>query len=258
MTRGGSPGTGALLAALPWIALLLIASLAWVFLILGERSMGEAGVLGAFMHRAMRPADVVPYLATTSVMWLVMMIAMMVPAVVPMARAVERIGRGYGKTGGPLFFAGGYLVAWSAFALLAAGLQWCLHRSGWLHGHALSLSPAVGGGVLLCAGIYQLTPLKEACLTHCRGPLRFVLEHWQPGRGGALRMGIRHGLYCVGCCWLLMLLMFAGGAMSVLWMAALSAFIIAERVLPGGPWVARIPGAALAGAGGWLWLGGLG
>ena len=102
------------------------------------------------------------------------------------------------------------------------------------------------------AGVYELTPWKEACLRHCRSPLGFFLEHWTAGARGALGMGARHGLYCVGCCWVLMLLMFAGGAMSVLTMAGLCALILAERLLPPGPWVSRIPGAMMIGWGGAL------
>ena len=99
--------------------------------------------------------------------------------------------------------------------------------------------------MLLVAGIYQLTPWKAACLRHCRSPIGFFLQHWSPGAWGAVRMGLRHGLYCIGCCWMLMLLMFVGGAMSVLTMAVLCGFILAERLLPPGPWVSRIPGAAM-------------
>jgi predicted metal-binding membrane protein len=244
---------------LPWVALPAIAAICWVFLLLSERSMGgdaaaNPGWIAGLMRLAMHPEDLVPYLATTVLMWGVMMVAMMVPAVLPMARAVERAAQG-GARGLPGAFAAGYLLAWSAFAVLAAGLQWALHQSGWLQGRGLAVSPALGGGILVAAGLYQLTPFKNACLSHCRSPIRFVLEHWRPGRLGSLRMGLHHGLYCVGCCWLLMLLMFVGGAMSVVWMAALSILILAERILPEGPWVSRLPGALLAGAGVALWLG---
>lgn len=255
MSLSGSTATTRLVYWLPWSGLIAIAALSWVFLVLTERSMGGAGALAGLMRNMMRPGDLVPYLATAAWMWVVMMIAMMVPAVLPMARAIERAQRG-GESTHPVLFAVGYLSAWSMFALGAAALQWGLHQSGWLFGQGLALSPALAGGVLLTAGVYQLTPFKEACLRHCRSPLGFVLEHWRSGPGGALSMGAHHGLYCVGCCWLLMLLMFAGGAMSVLCMAAISVFILAERVLPEGPWVSRIPGLALSGAGALLWLGG--
>jgi predicted metal-binding membrane protein len=112
---------------------------------------------------------------------------------------------------------------------------------------------ALGAGLLLlAAGIYQLTPWKTACLRHCRSPAGFFLEHWSPGARGAIAMGLRHGLYCVGCCWVLMLLMFVGGTMSVLTMAVLCGFILAERLLPDGPWVSRIPGTAMIVSGAFL------
>ena len=241
-----------LISWFPWLGLASVASLAWAFLALSERSMGDDGLLAALMGNLMRPAEWAPYLATAAGMWIVMMVAMMVPAVLPMARAVERVGRG-AETTYPGFFSTGYLASWSLFAIVAAALQWGLHQSGWLFGHGLALSPALAGAVLIAAGAYQLTALKEACLRHCRSPLGFILEHWRAGKGGAFKMGIRHGLYCVGCCWLLMLLMFAGGAMSVLWMAAICAFILAERTLPEGPWVSRAPGLLLAGSGVALW-----
>ena len=127
----------------------------------------------------------------------------------------------------------------------AAAVQWWLHARGVLHGMDLATAPRVSGVLLIAAGLYQLTPFKSACLAHCRGPLGFFLEHWRPGLGGAFVMGARHGTFCLGCCWVLMVLMFAGGAMSVPTMAALSVFILAERLLPPGPWVARAPGLVL-------------
>lgn len=249
---------------LPWLALVLLAGLSWLVLVAGARSMSSTGTSGmpmmggggpvsVWMHHAMRPEAFLPYFAATSLMWIVMMVAMMVPAVAPMARAVERAQEHEGRSH-PGAFAAGYLGAWSGFGVGAALLQWGLHRVGWLHGPSLAAGPALGGAILVLAGAYQLTPLKDVCLTHCRSPIRFLLEHWKPGRGGALQMGFHHGLYCIGCCWLLMLLMFAGGAMSVLCMAALCILIVAERVLPHGPWVSRIPGLLLIAAGVAVWL----
>lgn len=242
-----------LVQSLPWLGLVSVAALCWVFLLLTGRSVGGAGALAGLMGNMMRPDDLLPYLATTAWMWVVMMVAMMVPAVLPMARAVARVQRD-GQAPHPLLFALGYLGAWTGFAFGAAALQWSLHQSGWLGGEALALSPALAGGVLVAAGVYQLSAFKEACLRHCRSPLGFVLAYWRTGPRGALAMGVRHGAYCVGCCWLLMLLMFAGGAMSVLWMGAISVFILAERVLPDGPWVSKLPGVALASVGGLFWL----
>ncbi len=256
MSPPGSAASGPFLVWLPWIALVAVAALAWGTLIALEGAMGQMGGEGPIariVHPMMRPDAAGPYLVATALMWVVMMVAMMMPAVLPTARAVDRVGRG-SEGAYPALFASGYLGVWSAFGLLAASLQWALHRSGWLVGEGLALAPAVGGGVLVAAGAYQLTPWKDACLRHCRSPLGFVLEHWRPGAAGALEMGARHGAYCVGCCWMLMLLMFAGGAMSVLAMAAISVFILLERVVPEGPWVTRLPGFALLALGLVVWV----
>ncbi len=229
-------------------ALVALAAIAWVFLVRSEaamRSMAGDGPIVALMWLMMRPSDAGPYVLAAALMWIVMMVAMMTPAVVPMAMVRRGIDRTAHRDRDTLLFAGGYLVGWSLFGLAAALLQLWLHRGGLLHGHLLAASPPLAGLLLLVAGVYQLTPWKEACLQHCRSPMGFFLAHWSPGARGAVGMGLRHGLYCVGCCWMLMLLMFAGGAMSVLTMAVLGGFILAERLLPAGPWVSRIPGAAL-------------
>lgn len=233
---------------LTFAALFAIAAIAWVGLVRGEAamtSMAADGPLGALMRLMMRPSDSLPYFLGAALMWVIMMIGMMTPAVVPMAVVLRSVDRGPHCERVTLLFAGGYLVAWSLFAVLAALLQLSLHARGLLEGHLLAVSAQGAGLLLLVAGIYQLTPWKAACLRHCRSPIGFFLEHWSPGAWGAVRMGLRHGFYCVGCCWMLMLLMFVGGAMSVLTMAALCGFILAERLLPPGPWVSRIPGATM-------------
>ena len=230
------------------VALVIIAAVAWAFLLAGESSMATMrgdGLLMDLMYTLMKPGEAGAYLPAAIAMWLVMMIAMMVPAVLPMAAVLRGIDRGAATPFGTFVFAGGYLAGWSAFAVVAALLQWVMHASGVLHGHALAADARLAAGLLVLAGVYQLTPFKAACLARCRGPLSFFMEHWREGRAGAFAMGLRHGLYCIGCCWMLMLLMFAGGTMSVATMAALSIFILAERVLPAGPWVSRLPGLCL-------------
>jgi predicted metal-binding membrane protein len=234
-------------------ALLVVAALSWWLLAQSAAvmsAMSGGGVLLDIAIAMMRPADTLPYLAVTTLMWMVMMSAMMTPAIVPVVFLFQRLDRTReaqpgrrGRDG--LFFAAGYLVVWLAFAVVATALQWALHRAALLHTHALSAGPVLAGALLVGAGLYQLTPYKGACLAHCQTPVAFLLGHWEDGRGGALRMGARHGLYCLGCCWALMLLMFAGGVMSLTAMAVLSAFILAERLLPPRPWVARLPGIAL-------------
>jgi predicted metal-binding membrane protein len=238
----------ALSRSLTFAALVAVGAIAWALLARSEVAMATMtgdGPIVALMWLMMRPAEAAPYLAAASLMWVVMMVAMMLPAAMPMVMVLRGIGRGVHRERDSLLFVAGYLVAWSLFGLLAAALQLWLHARGLLGGHLLALSAGGAGLILLAAGAYQLTPLKEACLRHCRSPVGFFLEHWSPGGRGALAMGLRHGLYCIGCCWMLMLMMFVGGAMSVLTMAVLCAFILAERLLPSGPWVSRIPGTVM-------------
>jgi predicted metal-binding membrane protein len=178
----------------------------------------------------MEPAAAAPYLIASTLMWVVMMSAMMTPAVVPVVLVFNRLDRGRNAQLDGLFFASGYLLVWLVFAVAGTLVQWGLHRAALLHAHVLFLGPALAGFVLLGAGVYQLTPLKTACLKHCRAPLGFLLNHWREGKGGALIMGLRHGSYCVGCCWALMLLMFVGGVMSVAAMVMLTSSS-AERLL---------------------------
>lgn len=235
-------------AGLTFSALLAIGAIAWVFLVRSEaamRSMAGDGPFIELMRVMMQPSEPRRYFLAAALMWVVMMVGMMTPAVVPMAMVLRGMNRTTHPERDTLLFAGGYLLGWSLFGVAAALLQLWLHGRGLLGGHLLAATPQWAGLFLLAAGVYQLTPWKEACLRHCRSPIGFFLEHWSPGARGAVAMGLHHGLYCVGCCWVLMLLMFVGGAMSVPTMAVLCGFILAERLLPPGPWVSRIPGATL-------------
>jgi predicted metal-binding membrane protein len=173
-------------------------------------------------------------------MWVVMMAGMMIPSVAPMvlthAAIVRR--RAAGASAGPAPFAlsglflAGYLLAWAAFSAVAAAAQGALHRASLLDGRSLSVGPWAGAAVLLAAGIFQLSRAKGACLTHCRAPVGYFLTEWREGRAGALTMGLRHGLSCIGCCWLLMAVLFAVGIMNIVWGAAITLFVVAEKVLP--------------------------
>jgi predicted metal-binding membrane protein len=172
-------------------------------------------------------------------MWVVMMAGMMIPAVAPMVLAYAAIARRRAARGARLVssfissgaFLAGYLVAWTAFAAVAALAQSALQRGGRLDA-SLSVGPWAGAVVLLAAGAYQLSPAKDACLSGCRAPVGFFLTRWREGAFGALAMGLEHGLSCVGCCWLLMAILFAVGIMNPLWGAAITLFVVAERVLP--------------------------
>ena len=237
-----------------FVGLVVVAALCWAFLAAGAASMGTAGdsLAARAMAAMMRPAEPGPYLVSAAAMWIVMMVAMMAPAALFMMAMLRRMRRSSAFGADSALFAAGYLGGWSLFAVVAAALQWWLHRGGWLSGMSLATSAQVAAGILAVAGIYQFTPLKDACLSRCQSPMSFFVEHWRDGWSGAFLMGLRHSLYCIGCCWLLMLLMFAGGAMSLLTMAALCALILAERVIPAGPWVSRVPGAALLLVAAWL------
>ncbi len=227
---------------------LAVAAIAWGFLLRSETAMTTMtgdGPIVALMWLMMRPAEATTYLVAATLMWVIMMVAMMLPAAMPMVMVLRGTERGEHRERDTGLFVGGYLAGWGVFGILAALLQLWLHARGLLAGDLLAIGAQGAGCLLLVAGVYQLTPWKAACLRHCRSPIAFFLDHWSPGALGAVAMGLRHGLYCVGCCWMLMLLMFVGGTMSVLTMAVLSAFILAERLLPEGPWVSWLPGAAL-------------
>ena len=134
---------------------------------------------------------------------------------------------------------------WSGFSILAGLVQWVLHEAALLSPMMSAASPQLGGAILIAAGAYQLTPVKGACLTHCRSPLGFLIGHWRDGLSGALQMGLHHGVFCLGCCWALMCVLFVVGVMNLFWVAAITAFVLLEKVGPAGVWVARIAGVAM-------------
>lgn len=238
--------------ALAWLYLLHVASSAQ-----GMEAMGAA-VAGPQM-RAWGAVD----FALMLVMWVVMMVAMMLPSAAPMIllfAAVNRREHGRQPVLVPTgLFAASYVLVWAGFAVLATLAQWALHTGALLTAMMDgSASPILGGGLLVAAGLYQWTPLKRACLARCRTPLGFLMAEWRPGAHGALVMGLRHGVYCLGCCWVLMTLLFVGGAMNLLWVAAIAAFVLLEKLAPAGHWVGRVAGTALALWGAWLLLAALG
>jgi predicted metal-binding membrane protein len=185
----------------------------------------------------------------TFFMWAVMMVGMMVPSAVPMSLLFAQVSRKAAAQGAavvPTFvFASGYAMAWTLFSVGATALQWWLERTALLTPMLASASPGFGAALLAGAGLYQLSPWKNACLSHCRSPASFVATHWRPGRAGAFRMGLSHGLYCLGCCWILMGLLFFGGVMNLLWVAGLTIFVLVEKLAPRGALVARLAGIAM-------------
>ena len=168
------------------------------------------------------------------VMWSVMMAAMMLPSELPAAAMFETLARRRdpGMSAPALFYGAGYIAAWGGYSAAAAIWQVALSRAVLLTPMLQSASVALSAVILLGAGAFQFSPLKEACLTKCRTPLAFFLAEWRDGKGGALILGLRHGAYCVGCCWALMAVMFVTGAMNLLWMAILTLIVLGEKVTP--------------------------
>jgi predicted metal-binding membrane protein len=188
-------------------------------------------------------------------MWAVMMVAMMLPSAAPVILLVLAMLRRRGDTQAllaALLFAAGYLLAWTAFSTLAATLQLQLHRSALL-AMDMRLRPGyISAAVLLLAGIFQFTPLKRACLAHCRSPFDALARYWREGPMGALLAGLRHGGYCLGCCWVLMLVLLVVGVMNLAWVATLAAVVLLEKATPRGPLIGRVAGGALLAWGLWL------
>ena len=192
-------------------------------------------------------------------MWWTMMVAMMIPSAAPTILLYARVHRHHqpsSRAPHSVMFLSGYLLAWLLFSIAATLLHAALERSGLVHGMLMwSSSAGLTGALLLLAGAFQLTPLKHVCLLHCRSPAAWLARHWQSGSAGALRMGMRHGLFCVGCCWSLMLLLFAGGVMNLVWIAGLAIIVLLEKLLPRGEWLARGSGLLLLIAGSKLLFG---
>ena len=213
------------------VGLIVITTLCWAYLFLLSARMGAMNSpLAMPMTAEWTGADVL--LMWT--MWSVMMAGMMLPSAAPMVSAYATTVRSersqlHGST--PMFVAG-YVVAWSGFAALATGAQWALHDAALVNAMGVSTSRWLGGFLLVGAGAYQFTGLKEACLSKCRTPLGFLLTNWRSGSRGAAVMGIRHGTLCIGCCWALMTLLFVLGVMNLWWIALVAAIVLLEKFVP--------------------------
>jgi predicted metal-binding membrane protein len=242
-------------------ALLVIVVLAWIYLLTTPRTMQMSGMtMPDAPDLVMSMAWSTPDFAMMFVMWTVMMAGMMTPSAAPMILIYARVARQPGLQG-PAFassswFAAGYLLSWTAFSLAATVAQYALDRAALLTLGMYLANTRIAGIVLIAAGVYQWTPLKDSCLKQCRSPLSFIQEHggFQRTISGALRLGFRHGLYCIGCCWVLMALLFAGGVMNITWIAAVAVLVLIEKVAPAGRALGRIAGAVLVVSGLWTVL----
>jgi len=231
-----------------WGGLSAITALAWLYLVRMPMTPAGLGGLGAHILSAVPPQ--MANLWLNFMMWAVMMVAMMVPSASPMVLMYARIARGRkdGRAHEVWLFAGAYVVVWTIFSAAATAGQFALVHAALITG-GLTATPLMGGIILAAAGIYQLTPLKDACLGHCRSPMGFFMTEWRDGAAGAFRMGFKHGAYCAGCCWMLMALLFVMGVMNLLWVAAISVLVLIEKVTPWGRAIARASGAAMIVAG---------
>lgn len=232
-----------------------ITTLAWLYMLYLAWGMKSMDMKMAMAMPHMQSWEIMDFVLMF-VMWVVMMVAMMVPSAAPMILVFATINRRRRQQQGPFVPTGvfflGYLVVWTWFSVLATLVQWGLHSAALLTPMMTATSPILGGALLLVAGIFQWTPLKHACLTNCRSPLGFLMTEWREGKQGALIMGLKHGSYCVGCCWVLMNLLFVAGVMNLLWVAIIAAFILMEKVAPAGHWVSRAAGLLLIGWGVWM------
>jgi predicted metal-binding membrane protein len=218
----------------------LMSVLAWAWLWREWQAMGpDESMPGMEMPGAamVSPSEATAYRTSAFVMWFLMMIAMMLPSATPMILLYSGLARG-ARAQGAVFaptsiFAGMYLAVWGGFSALAALAQWLLVRSGAVSEMGLAFgNQRIGGALLIAAGLYQATPLKRACLDNCRSPISFLMRLWRPGWAGAARLGLVHGVYCLGCCALLMALLFVFGVMNLVWVAALAVFVLAEKAFP--------------------------
>jgi len=228
-----------------------VTALSWLYLYLQMQPMADIADMAPAGFARWGAAD----FALNFAFWWAMMPGMMLPSAAPMILTFAAVNRRKRERAQPFVptavFTAGYLVAWGVFGVAATLTDWGLERAALMSPATQALGPVLAAFVLAAAGLYQLTPLKSACLAHCRSPFDFALNHWHDGTAGALRMGVEHGLYCLGCCWLLMALMFAAGIMSLMWMAAIAAVVLVEKLFPAGLWVARAGGAVMVGAALW-------
>lgn len=227
-----------------------ITLLSWIYLVKMAADMS--------MPEGMSPMQIpiwdLGYFWMMFLMWAVMMVGMMLPSVTPMVLIYAGVARKSAAQGMPVAptgaFVSGYIAIWLIFSLFATLAQWGLDQATLLSPMMVSNSVSLGAALLIAAGIYQWLPIKDKCLHHCRSPVHFITTHWRPGSIGAFKMGLSHGAFCLGCCWVLMALLFVGGVMNLLWIAAIALFVLLEKVLPFGDVSGRVMGLLMITAGG--------
>lgn len=230
-------------------ALIGVAAVSWLYLLAGAGMDMQPMQHGAMTMHPQIPDWNISYMLVMFAMWWVMMIAMMLPSAAPMilvfAAANTKAATSRSAAVPTSIFAAGYLLVWGGFSMLATLLQWGLSSARLLDPMMQTNSNLLAAGLLISAGAYQFSPLKSACLRHCRGPVQFISQYWQSGRIGALKMGFLHGTFCLGCCWFLMALLFYGGVMNLLWIGGLALYVLVEKLAPRGDILGKITGAGL-------------
>lgn len=236
--------------------------LSWAYLICMDWGMRHMEVgIGMILMPAMQHWTAWD-LALVFLMWVVMMAAMMIPAASPVILLFAEIARHRRARQSALVATGqfllGYLTAWAGFSLVATLAQWGLLTAALVSPMMESTSKPLSAGLLLVAGLFQFSRLKNACLAHCRSPMGFFMTEWRNGAGGAFRMGLKHGGYCLACCWALMTVLFALGVMNLLWVGGLSAFVLLEKLTAAHPWISRLGGICFISGAAWIVFGSTG
>jgi len=239
-------------------SLVAVVAVSWLYLWRDAASMSRVGMADLPVSAMPHPSGATAF-ALTFVMWAVMMVGMMLPSAAPTILLYGTLVRKNGERGmvlpGVWVFTSGYLAVWTAFSLLATAMQVGLDRASLLTPMMASASAGMSAAILVAAGIYQWLPFKQTCLRNCRNPLRFLVARWRPGTRGAFLMGAENGAYCIGCCWLLMLLLFIAGVMNLLWVALIAAFVFVEKLLPAGRLTSAVAGLAMVVSGAALLIG---
>lgn len=232
---------------------------AWGYMVREAHAMSVTGAC-CCAGMTMSGPDTQPWAASTLLplflMWTEMMIAMMLPSATPMILTFAKVQRNRREQQRPFVATGifvlSYLAVWTGFSVLAAVMQWMLHAKALLSPAMVSTSPVMAGGLLIAAGAFQWTPLKNACLAGCCSPLSSLMTGWREGKWGAFTMGLRHGIHCMGCCWFLMLLLFVAGVMNIWWIAVITILVLVEKTAARGLLLGRIAGVLFAAWGLWL------
>jgi predicted metal-binding membrane protein len=229
--------------------LFLITLLSWFYIIYLYHQMVYMDMNALFFAMPMTPEWTVVDFILLFFMWLVMMIAMMTPSVAPLILIFAKVNRQRRQQQHPfvnsIYLMTGYFLIWATFSLVATSLQWLLQQVSLLNPEMKTTNKILSSVILIMTGIFQFTPLKQTCLKYCRTPFDFVLNHWEEGSTGALRMGIKNGFYCVGCCWMLMVLLFVAGIMNLLWVALIALFVLLEKISPRAKWIPYVAGLFL-------------